>query len=117
MEGGYADESLIYIAKEENLSKDKELLIRGFVDKLSDSLPGRSFQYVMPVDAGKLSGENKVIVALGEESLLEVLNGKGDSPVIAAFISRPSYEEVLVVTKSKYSAYSSEGSCLSPETD
>ncbi|MFC1336814.1 MAG: hypothetical protein G8D89_18310 [gamma proteobacterium symbiont of Clathrolucina costata] len=96
MEGGYADESLIYIATEDNLSKDKELIIREFVDKLSESLPGRSFQYVIPVTAGKLSGTNKVIVALGEESLLEVIKGKGNSPVIAAFISRPSYEEVLV---------------------
>lgn len=95
MLGGFAFSQDIYIANESNLPKDKETLINAFRSRLPSSLPGRKIKYITPSAAADLSGDDNIIVALGKEALSVIIKGSGTSPVVAAFISRSSYDDVV----------------------
>ncbi|MCU7927955.1 MAG: hypothetical protein KZQ97_16145 [Candidatus Thiodiazotropha sp. (ex Dulcina madagascariensis)] len=99
MDGRRAFAGNLFITKEEGLSAQQERLVASFGSRLSGQLRDWSAKFVPPGDAGDLEGPDNIVVALGEDALSEVVKGKGSSPVVAVFINRSSYQEVIKRTR------------------
>lgn len=93
--GQYAVAGTIYITKEEGLAEQEKRLAESFSDQLISQLKGMETGFITATESGFLQGPDNIIVALGEGALRKVLGGTGNSPIIAAFISRSSYYKVM----------------------
>ncbi len=95
---GYAHALDIYIAVPEPIAPGTLKTVNDF-KVLTDKEARLWSELVSAKTAGKLYGNNNLIIAIGEEALRTILKGPGDSRVIAAFIRRPQYEALVSAKK------------------
>ncbi len=96
----------LYIAREQPISASQEKLISKFSAELSAILPEYSINTILPSKAGNLNGDNNIILSVGEEALSSIIEGNGNSPVIALFISQPTFNNQNVDDKRITAIYS-----------
>jgi len=85
----------VYFA-EQNTISDQARNISNRLKSSTQNLLTNEIETISSKAASDISGETNLIVAVGPEALLEIIAGKGTSPVVAVFVSKASYEKLLL---------------------
>lgn len=84
----------IAVVTPENMNEAQEASANQLIKKIQD-IDGKAVQRLSAETAGRLNGSDLVLLALGKETVLAILAGNGNLPVIAAYISEGSFNDLL----------------------
>ena len=84
----------VYLVQPSDISSERDAVIESFREDLSFQLNGKSLKIISFNEIGKVDGPEDIVIALGESGLTSVLAAGGSSTVIAALISKYSFDKV-----------------------
>jgi hypothetical protein len=84
----------IVVVTPDNMSEAQRISANQLIKTIQD-IDGKTVQRLSAETAGRLIGNDLVLLALGRDTVSTILGGNGNLPVIATYVSEGSFNEIL----------------------